>query len=83
MPLKQCRYCGEMKEEDLFEKGRGNTITNRCKACAAKYHRKQYQDTERRKKLLLRGRVNSLRKFCEANGLTLSITVTKGEEQWI
>ena len=82
MCLKMCRYCGEMKEEDQFERGHGGKATSRCKACATLYKRKTHYKTESGIRMLLRGRVNSLRSFCEKHGLELKISVKKGEEEW-
>lgn len=82
MCLKMCRYCGKMKEKDQFERGHGGKPTNRCKACATFYYRKNYRKTENGTKMLLRGRVNSLRRFCEERGLELTISVKKGDEEW-
>lgn len=83
MSIKQCRYCGEMKDENEFERRHGGLASNKCRACAALYHRKRYRKTEDGKKMLLKGRVSSLRNFCEKHGLDLTITVKKGDDQWI
>ena len=82
MCVRTCRYCGEQKEEDQFERGHGGKATRRCKACATLYHRKNYRKTESGIRMLLRGRVNSLCSFCEKHGLELTISVKKGDEEW-
>ena len=82
MCLRTCRYCGEQKEEDQFERN-GSRATYRCMSCAALYHRKRYRKTEDGVKMLLRGRVNSLRAYCEKHDLQLVISVKKGKEKWI